>query len=80
MCNVFKINVYEDINHLSYVINCLNILIHESEPFSTRPSDRDQIWHACADRDDTGSHLKKLPTPPQGGLGGYLLCGDDVWR
>ena len=21
---------------------------------------------------------KKLSTPPQGGLGGYLLCGDDV--
>ena len=31
--------------------------------------DRAQIWHACADR---YSHLrkKKLPTPPQGGLGG----------
>ena len=33
--------------------------------FSTRPSDRAQIWHACADRDETGSHLKQSwPTPP----------------
>ena len=28
--------------------------------------DRDQIWHACADSDETGSHLNKLthPSPP----------------
>ncbi len=26
--------------------------------FSTRPSDRAQIWHACVDRDETGSHQK----------------------
>ena len=38
--------------------------------------------HACADRDETGSHQKNLPTPPQRGLGGYLLmfvaCG--MWH
>ena len=33
--------------------------------FGTRPSDRAQIWLACADR---YSHLKiNLPTPPRGG-------------
>ena len=37
--------------------------------FPIRPSDRAQIWHACADR---YSHLKKFD-PPQAGLGGYLL-------
>ena len=41
--------------------------------FSTRTSDRAQIWHARADGDETGSHQKKIvPTPPQRGLGGYL--------
>ena len=40
--------------------------------FSTRTSDRAQIWHACADGDETGSHQKNWPTPPQRGLGGYL--------
>ena len=39
--------------------------------FGTRPSDRAQIWHACADR---YSQLKKKKIdPPQGGLGGYIL-------
>ena len=42
--------------------------------FSTRPSDRAQIWHACADRDETGSHPKKnYPTHPKGVIGGYLM-------
>ena len=41
--------------------------------FGTRPSDRAQIWQACADR---YSHLKKIkllthPTP--GGLGGHIF-------
>ena len=62
-----------------------NLLLKLSEPYSTRPSDRDQIWHACVDRYGTGSHLKNWPTPPQGCLGGYLcvwvammmMC--DVW-
>ena len=31
--------------------------------FSTRPSDLAHIWHTCADRDETGSHLKKIDTP-----------------
>ena len=41
--------------------------------FGTRPSDRAQIWLACADR---YSHLKKKlthPTPGGGVLGGYIL-------
>ena len=46
-----------------------HLLIHLSEPFSTRSSDRAQIWHACADRDETGSHQKKLTHPTPGGLG-----------
>ena len=31
--------------------------------FLTRPSYRAQIWHACADRDETSSHLKKIDPP-----------------
>ena len=31
--------------------------------FSTRPSDRNQIWHTYSDRYGTGSHLKKLTNP-----------------
>ena len=40
--------------------------------FSTRPSDRTQIWHACADRH---SHLKKknLTHPTPGGLRGLSI-------
>ena len=41
--------------------------------FGTRPSDRAQIWLACADR---YSHLKKKIDPPHPGggvLGGYIL-------
>ena len=41
--------------------------------FSTRTSDRAQIWHACADRDETGSHQNKLTHPTPGGFRGYLL-------
>ena len=33
--------------------------------FLTLPSDREQIWHACADRYGTGSHLKKIDPPHQ---------------
>ena len=36
--------------------------------FSTRPSDRAQIWHACADRDETGSHQKKIDQPHSRGV------------
>ena len=39
--------------------------------FSTRPSDRAQIWHACVDRDETGSHQKKLTNPTPEGFRGY---------
>ena len=39
--------------------------------FSTRPSDRTQIWHACADRH---SHLKKkLTHPTPGGFRGLSI-------
>ena len=38
-------------------------------PFSTRPSDRNQIWHTYSDRYGTGSHLKKLTHPhPRGNI------------
>ena len=39
------------------------LLINLMDLFSTRTSDRDQIWNACADRDETGSHLKKNVPP-----------------
>ena len=51
----------------------VDLLINLSEPFSTRPSDRAQIWHACVDRDETGSHQKKLTNPTPEGFRGYLL-------
>ena len=53
------------------------LLINLSEPFSTRPSDRAQIWHACADRDETGSHQQKLTnTTPEGFRGLFIdVCG-----
>ena len=38
----------------------------------TRPSDRDQIWHACAGRYGTGSHLKQLTHPTPGGFRGLF--------
>ena len=54
------------------------LLINLSEPFSTRTSDRAEIWHACADGGETGSHQKKLTNPtPEGfrGLFMFVACG-----
>ena len=54
------------------------LLINLKDTFSTRPSDRTQIWHACADRDETGSHQKKnLTQPTPGGFTGLSIdvCG-----
>ena len=67
-------------NNIQYIHNEIKINISFKRAFfQTRPSDLAQIWHACADRDETGSHQNNLPTPPQRGLGGYLLmfvaCG-----
>ena len=43
-----------------------NPIINLKNTFPNRPSDRAQIVHACADRDENGSHLKKNRThPPQ---------------
>ena len=44
--------------------HCCHPIINLKDLFSYRPSDRAQILHACADRDENGSHLKKLH-PPQ---------------
>ena len=46
--------------------------------FSTRPSEHDQIWHACADRDETGSHLKKMD-PPQVFFRGLSMNDVVMW-
>ena len=46
--------------------------------FSTWTSDHAEIWHACADGDETGSHQKKLTNPtPEGfrGLFMFVACG-----
>ena len=45
--------------------------------FSTRPSDRNQIWHTYSGRHGTHSELKKNYPPhprgvPWGGVGGFL--------
>ena len=41
-------------------------------PFSTRPSDRNQIWHTYSGRYGTHSQQKNWPTPPQGDTWGFL--------
>ena len=51
----------------------VHLLINLSEPFSTRPSDRAQIWHACVERDETGSHQKKLTNPTPEGFRGLFI-------
>ena len=53
------------------------LLINLKDTFSTRPSDRAQIWHACADRDETGSHQNKFTHPTPGGFRGLYIdvCG-----
>ena len=52
-----------------------HLLINLSK--STRPSDRAQTWHACVDRDETGSHQKKLTNPTPEGFRGLFIdvCG-----
>ena len=59
-------------------MHLFDLLINLSDPFSTRPSDRSQIWHACADRDETDSHQHFLTHTTPGEFRGYLLCGNDV--
>ena len=47
--------------------------------FWTRPSDRDQFWHACADRNGTGSHLNKIDhLTPGGGVRRLVDTNSDV--
>ena len=48
----------------SRTLNLLIKLNFKKALFSTRPSDRAQILHACADRDEIGSQLKKILTDP----------------
>ena len=49
---------------------CLSVPL---PPFSTRSSDRNQIWHTYSGRYGTHSDIKKiLPTPPQRGPMGVL--------
>ena len=55
------------------------LLINLSDPFLTQPSDRAQIWHACADRDDTGSHQKKLTNPTPEGFRGLFIYVCGMW-
>ena len=44
--------------------------------FSNRPSDCAKILHACADRDEISSHLKKIaPPPPQSTTKPILIEG-----
>ena len=50
-----------------------NLLIYLREPFFDTTTGQRPNLHACADRDETGSHQKKMAHPTPGGLGGYLL-------
>ena len=63
-------------NRLVYYIKlqCPFIFLSVTPPpfFSTRPSDRNQIWHTYSDRYGTGSHLKKLTHPTPGVISHHL--------
>ena len=51
-------------------------IINLKGAFSNRPSDCAKILHACADRDEISSHLKKIaPTPPQSTTKPILIEG-----
>ena len=41
--------------------------------FGTRPSDRAQIWHACADRYSHHNKIKNLTHPTPGGFRGLYI-------
>ena len=45
---------------------CLSLCLYP--PLSTRPSDRNQIWHTYSGRYGTHSQLKKLTHPTPGGF------------
>ena len=64
--NKYIYNLLHEKNKHLVISKSLLIIICRYQPstykfktlFLTRPSDRAQIWHACADRDETGSHQK----------------------
>ena len=54
------------------------LLINLSEPFfDTTVGPRPNVAHICADRDETGSHQKKLTNPTPEGFRGLFIdvCG-----
>ena len=56
---------------------CLPVCLSVCTPpfFSTRPSDRNQIWHTYSGRHGTHSQLKKFdPAHPRGNITSYVIC------
>ena len=53
---------------------CLPVCLSVPPPlfFSTRPSDRNQIWHTCSGRYGTHSELKKLTQPTPGVISRHM--------
>ena len=58
---------------------CLSACLSVCTPpfFSTRPSDRNQIWHTCSGRYGTHSELKKIdPAHPKGNITSYVTSSN----
>ncbi len=53
---------------------CLPVCLSVPPPpfFSTRPSDRNQIWHTCSGRYGTHSELKNLTQPTPGVISRHM--------
>ena len=50
---------------------CLSVCLYPP-PLSTRPSDRNQIWHTYSDRYGSGYHLNKLTHPTPGVISRHM--------
>ncbi len=58
---------------------CLSVCLSVCTPhlFSTRPSDRNQIWHTYSGRYGTHSELKKIdPAHPRGNITSYVTSSN----
>ena len=66
--------------HRNLLYKAAEIFVCLSVPppfFSTRPSDRNQIWHTYSGRYGTHSQLKKIdPAHPRGNITSYVTSSD----
>ena len=61
-----------DACHSGEMATLLNLLINLKDTFFDTAVGPRQIWHACADRDETDSHQKKLTQTTAGGVYGVI--------